>query len=435
MELTETEQLVCRAFRTGERIDVAGRPGPGRTVRAGVIRHLMLGGERAEPGARAGLDLRGALVTGPLEVDYADVDAPVALVDCEFDAPIVLFASRLRRLSLTGSRMPGLTASMATFDATLALGGIVASGPVGLLGTRIGGSLLLGGATLISGAAAGRPPGGTDVEPHVALLARALQVAVDVVAIDAEFRGAVRLDGATIGGRVTFHGARFTGVGGVALDGRHLSAQELEFRPAAPPPGAVDLRHARIGLLLDAPECWPRDVYLDGLTYEALRDAGDRLRWLARDPHGYRPQPYAQLARLFRAAGRDEEARAVQLAGERHRRAGLTGAARFWGHAQDLTVGYGFRPMRAAAWLAALLVAGTAVFGLHPPRAADPARAPDFSAPVYTLDLILPIVDLGQQGAYPPRGATAWLAYLLILAGLLFATTIGAAVARRLRRP
>jgi hypothetical protein len=137
---------------------------------------------------------------------------------------------------------------------------------------------------------------------------------------------------------------------------------------------------------------------------------------------------------VYRAAGRDEDARTVLLAGERHRRDTLSRPGRWWGHLQDLTVGYGYRPGRAGAWLAALFTVGTVVFTLHPPRAADPGTAPDFVPPVYTLDLILPVGDLGQQAAYHPRGATVWLAYTLIVAGLILATTVAAAGARRLRR-
>jgi len=50
------------------------------------------------------------------------------------------------------------------------------------------------------------------------------------------------------------------------------------------------------------------------------------------------------------------------------------------------------------------------------------------------LDLILPVIDFGQQSAFNPRGASIWLAYALIVAGLLLVTTITAAGARRLRR-
>ncbi len=157
-----------------------------------------------------------------------------------------------------------------------------------------------------------------------------------------------------------------------------------------------------------------------------------RLAWLGLEAD-FRPQPYMQLAQLYRGGGRDDDARTVLLALERRRRGGLSRAGRWWGRLQDVTVGYGYRPLRAAAWLVVLFAVGTVVFSLHPPRAVEPAGAPALVAPVYTLDVILPAVDLGQQSAYRARGSTVWLAYALSAAGLVLTTTVAAAAARRLR--
>jgi hypothetical protein len=199
-DLTETEQLVYQKFRTGDEADLSEQSN--KTVRAEVIRFLLLGGVPAEPGNRPGLRLVGAHVTGMLEVDYADVTVPVYMRWCDFDEPVVLFASHLRRLSLVGSTMPGLLASMATLDATLGLSNIVSTGAVGLLGTRVGGSLLIDGARLMSARAAREaglvPASYFDAGLDVALQARALHIGVDLVAGAVVCRGAVRLDNAEI---------------------------------------------------------------------------------------------------------------------------------------------------------------------------------------------------------------------------------------------
>ncbi|MEV4078613.1 hypothetical protein [Nonomuraea fuscirosea] len=53
---------------------------------------------------------------------------------------------------------------------------------------------------------------------------------------------------------------------------------------------------------------------------------------------------------------------------------------------------------------------------------------------IYALDLLLPIVDLGQQSAFNPGGATQWLSTgWSRLAGVL-ATTVVAGAARVLGR-
>jgi hypothetical protein len=62
--------------------------------------------------------LTGAHITGELEVEHADITAPISLHDCRFDEPISFFGSRLRRLSLEGSTLPGLIASNVIFDAS-----------------------------------------------------------------------------------------------------------------------------------------------------------------------------------------------------------------------------------------------------------------------------------------------------------------------------
>src|SRR5688572_29654917 len=105
-ELTDTERAVVDAFNAGIPLDLREREDP--AVRAAVIRFLLLGGGAAEAGKPPLLWLRGALVTGALEVEYADVTAPIELHDCRFDGKLSFFGSRLRRLGLQGSTMPEL---------------------------------------------------------------------------------------------------------------------------------------------------------------------------------------------------------------------------------------------------------------------------------------------------------------------------------------
>jgi hypothetical protein len=162
--------------------------------------------------------------------------------------------------------------------------------------------------------------------------------------------------------------------------------------------------------------------------------AGERLELLDRDDDGYVPHAYEQLAAAYRRVGDDAGARAVQLAKQRRHRRTLSWYAKIWGHVQDATVGYGFRPTRAMAWLVALLLVGTVLYGLHHPQPVEPGKAPDFHAAVYTLDLLLPIIDFGQEKAFNPHGGYQWLAYLLIAAGWILATTVIAGITRAVNR-
>lgn len=90
--------------------------------------------------------------------------------------------------------------------------------------------------------------------------------------------------------------------------------------------------------------------------------------------------------------------------------------------------------MRAAGWLLALLLTGWIAYGLEPPPALKADEAPQFNAVFYTIDLMLPIIGFGQEGAFAPRGWYQWLSYVLIVTGWILATTTAAGVSRSLRR-
>jgi hypothetical protein len=85
------------------------------------------------------------------------------------------------------------------------------------------------------------------------------------------------------------------------------------------------------------------------------------------------------------------------------------------------------------------LAGGAADRGQHHVRAQASATRParyrtHFNPVVYTLDLLLPLVNLGQKNAFNPAGAEQWLSYALIASGWVLVTTVAAAAARVLRR-
>jgi hypothetical protein len=250
--------------------------------------------------------------------------------------------------------------------------------------------------------------------------------------------GPVRFHGAHVGNALDFQGAALTaGDASTVAYLEHLRAAELNLCFRQAPDGPIALSHAQIGILTDERSTWPPALYLDGFTCDRFTAPGtvaDRLAWLARDAAGYQPQPFEHLAAAYRRLGLDGEARRVLLAKQRARRRTLPAIARAWGVVQDAAVGYGYRPERAVGWLAALLAVGTAVFGLHHPAAAGPPPAPSFNPLIYTLDLLLPIINFGQGKAFIAQGGYQMLAYLLTAAGWILATTIAAGVGRAVNR-
>ncbi|MEU6230102.1 oxidoreductase [Streptomyces sp. NPDC047042] len=249
--------------------------------------------------------------------------------------------------------------------------------------------------------------------------------------------GGITLDGTRIGTELSFRDATLTHPDGIALSLRATRARETDLRTRQRIDGTVDARNAHLGTLYDAPDTWPADLRLAETTYDALASplpAAERVRWIRRAGDGYLPQPYEQLAAAYRRLGHEDEARTVLLAKQRHRRTTLAPQVRAWGHIQDAAVGYGYRPLRAGLWLLALLVCGALYFGLHPPAPLDAGKAPQFNAVFYTLDLLVPIFTFGQEGAYAPRDTAQWLAYGLIAAGWILATTVTAGISRAISR-
>jgi len=101
---------------------------------------------------------------------------------------------------------------------------------------------------------------------------------------------------------------------------------------------------------------------LEGTTYQALEPwlpAKQRLRWPDRDPGGHQPRAYEQLATYYSSIGQPTQARSVMYARERDRAIAKPPLARICSLLQDVTVGYGYQPGRALAWLIALLAIGS----------------------------------------------------------------------------
>ncbi|MFD8232196.1 membrane-associated oxidoreductase [Streptomyces sp. NPDC059696] len=482
--MTPAEERVWRAFARGEDVDLRGPAGedpaegadwgPERTVRAAVVRALLLSAPQ-EDGETASLRLAGARITGVLNLQYSDIDHAVRLSDCFFEHVPVLYAARLRQLNLRGSVLPGLDAATLRVDGVLRLSDCRFERPVRLGGAQISGALFMDGAD-IGEPPAGQPalqlnhvtvgdglsaPGlrtrgevrltGTSVAGtidlnearlragagQVALDAETLTVEGDALLREADVLGWIGMRGARIAGRLDLSHARLVNPGDAALRASSCTIGELWLRKGPRMEGTLNLRRAHMDVLFLEPEMVPDEVLLDSLVYTSLtphEPAERRLAMLERDGEGYVPHAYEQLTAAYRRIGDDDAARLVQLAKQRRRRATLPWYGRLWGHVQDATVGYGFRPLRAAGWLVSLLAAGSLAYALHHPAPLKPDEAPQFNPVFYTLDLLLPVISFGQEAAFAPTGGYQWLSYALVLTGWILATTVLTGVTRTVSR-
>lgn len=236
---------------------------------------------------------------------------------------------------------------------------------------------------------------------------------------------------------VDMEGVRLRCPGRIALDVSGIQATELALLPGDAVEGRVVLDRARLTVLRDLPAQWPEDLSMVGLVYETLQPAlaaRERLAWVERAPLDQRPQACDQLAKMYGHLGQQSQAQRILYERERGQRRFKPPVARAWGLVQDVTVGYGYRPWLAAAWVAFFLAVGTTVFALDHPAPLKKGEAPHFNPFVYTLDLMLPLVTLGQKYAFNPKGAAQWFSFVLVAVGWILVSTVAAGVTRTVTR-
>lgn len=396
-----------------------------------------IGGDLGMGSAR--LDNRGRTA---LDASMLHVEKTADCSELAAEGSVVLDGAQLTELWLSSAslRNPAdvaLSVVSATVSRDVGLC-CTAEGAVVLTDTRIGGSLDLATALLDC-------PGGR------ALDAEGLTVDGDAFLGQQDdpaggpglvATGLINLGGATVGGQLRFEQTTFGVAEGTSLDLSYGQATTLWLRPAAQPAGAVNLVNAKVDRLRDDPATWADTVRLRGFVYEVLdKDrAGVRTRlarWVSSErAGGFQPGVYEQLAAAYRRAGRLQDARAVGLAKQRRSRGELSWLGKVLHVLFAVTVGYGYRTWLAAVWLAGLLTAGTAVYALSSPSDLRPATAdpPDFQPFAYALDVLIPVVDLGQQVAWLADGPALVCSWLLITGGWVLTTAVVAGLTNALRR-
>jgi hypothetical protein len=316
--------------------------------------------------------------------------------------------------------------------------GFTCQGSIGLVNARVGGEFTIEQDGHVSG-------------NRCAVAAAGLSASRDV---NLDVAGTVDLSGADIAGDLTLGLARLAAgedhTAAANLGG--LSADTLTLR-GRPSKGLLDLSRAKVSLLCDSKLDWADGgrIVLEGFEYRDITAADARggkegaryrLTWLERGTRwareredtyvevGFTPQPYQQLAEVYRSAGKDREARRV-LHEMHSRRAGVNSfwsqpSIKVWNGAQDIFVGYGYRPGLAFAWVITLAAGATVLFG-H----IGQHRTGVVQQILMSLGLLLPQSAYDQIEPWKAAGTTSHVvAAFLVLCGLLLSATVIAAVAR-----
>ena len=148
-DLSDAEEALVAACAKGERWKPEGwdvkRPEAAtatNTIRAELIRFLLLGGDADHPVHEDGVMPRGAWITGELDLHQAQARVRFGAGQCRFAAAPVFAKASLPELALQDCQCPGLIADGLKVAGSLFLNdGFRATGETRLLGAVIGGAL------------------------------------------------------------------------------------------------------------------------------------------------------------------------------------------------------------------------------------------------------------------------------------------------------
>jgi hypothetical protein len=419
------------------------------TIRADLIRFLALGGDSKHPVHEEGVILSGGWIEGVLNLSYGMLSFRLNLQKCYFDSTPVFMAASLPELALIGSSMPGMIADGMIVKGDVFLReGFIASGEIRLLGAQIGGDLSFTRGKFYN------PKG-------KALNAFSITVKGGVFLRHASIEGEILLPAAKIG--TIIDDAVCWQAGGHTLDG-------LQYDQIVGP-----------------------------------TDAEMRIEWLMQqhDDHigkDFKPQPWEQLIKTLREMGHPNEAAKVAMAKQdqwriasqqvlktkikpvdQNRVIQMRMAAGRWlrfslHRLYGKLAGYGYRPLWTVYWMATVCMACSLFFYvgrelgvvgpssplIHASAHFDscgaqgemgkqywtsancpmPPEYTTFQPFIYSLDLILPLVDLQQDSDWAPIVSNAngdalwagrvlrWLMWFEILFGWMASLTLVAVLGR-----
>lgn len=394
-----------------------------------------------------GVVLIGAKVGGELNADGSTFGKEVDLTGIVIGQDVALNnkATFKEKLILRGARLGGvLNASDSTFE-----------GPIDMRALDVAGEIRCGGSTFLQDVDMGnlRVKNDLVLGPRAtfkgSVFIRGAHLGAMLNADGAIFESGLEMDaletartlflsGATLKGPVNILFARLPSLdlrgadirGDVDVTGT-IIAGELRMGVAAGihsrwgTKARLVLRNTRVGAIENTEGTladWPAqgNLELDGFSYDRLgglqgtgrksmaaREATWLVDWLSCDPSDS-PQPYYQLARVLREAGKIEKSNAILYAAREHERAKAKGWAKFGRTLLKMTIGYGIGSgyFRALWWVLGFTLIGAAVLYSSGSNASDHGMAWCTWA---SFDEIIPLVQLnGAHAKFVDESLAGW---------------------------
>lgn len=432
------------------------------------------------------LNAQAATISGGLFLDNVKSSGEVSLSGAEIGGQL-----SAKGAELTGGERQALNAQGLTVTGGVSLTSLKCRGMVSFSGAQITGFLSCGAATL-------------NAAEEVVLNAQGARIGGNVYLVQLKSVGEITLSAAEIGGQLICYESNLDGGDGVALCGQRMIVRgSLFWCNLESVVGTIDLNAARLGDMVDDQQSWDKvsDFTLVGMTFDMLVhpfDLSFRKAWLLKGSEfnqKFYPQPYQQLAKFYRESGHRYEAREILVAKEIEQRKATRKAIRegkarteswlipdalvflnfLWDRTTRYIAGYGYKPWLSLWWLAALvaIMMGLAQLtwnaGDFAPNSAvvltspdwkaiadGPSQNPaaDWSGPAapgkdyetfysfaYALDVVVPVLDLGQTDAWAPSPARGewgyrlfYLQKMFVVLGWVVTAIAAAAISGMIRR-
>jgi len=435
-------------------------------LRAKFLRALILSELSDSKPDNKGIAVRGAWISGELDLEGCAIDFALRFYSCVFDGQIILWDSQTKNFQLSGSLIEGIGKDGSSIAADrvhvrgsfFARDGFQTKGELRFLGSNIDGNLELDGAIIRSSTGYAVDGCGMTTRGHVYLRNGFTA------------HGAVSFLDANIIGSLSCIGGQFLGVNesclilsrieiGNTLFLRDQRIDDADFKRPLKTciAGTLDLRDATVDKYEDATSSWPNEgmLRIDGFCYNTISSlstepAEDRKKWLQLQPREnlaeiLNNQPFEQLIHVFNKIGLPSESRKIGVyKHESMRRAGTVPFIMlpFYLLFGAIT-GYGYYPWRAIWFVLFFWLMGALVFQLAflegdmVPNNAFILRSkvwsecaskwesrkvniptsvracwrsnpegfdfPRFSAAVYSLDVFVPFISLHQEVNWIPK--------------------------------
>jgi hypothetical protein len=283
-----------------------------------------------------------------------------------------------------------------------------------------------------------------------------VHVGQDVILDSVRFTRPADFSGATVGGNLRLEGATFNGLNltGIAVKGALiLGVGRRGARWTGN--GYLRLGNASVQSIQDREDAWPDRIDFTGFTYSRLGLLDPTLRiqyggrvevsafdypllrdvrwykdWLLKQDY-YAPQPYLQLASVFREAGETKKADEILFTSKNRERDNSTGTKFVQLFLSHIFIGYGFRYHYAVFWVIGWTLLGAVAIKIGQRQKVVSPGLSAYRAIIYSFGSLIPVAGVKRRW-FDDVETAGWLdAYFIIhqLAGFVLASFIVAGVA------